>query len=72
MENLTESKNVFEISLEDLQFEAKEKLGRELNEEEILVAKKGLENGLLTSIDIVYSTIFSELINEHRQKIKTI
>jgi len=62
MENLTESKNVFEISLEDLQFEAKEKLSRELNEEEILIAKKGLENGLLTSIDIVYKTIFSEMI----------
>lgn len=62
MENLQATKNVFAISMEDLQFEAKEKLGRELTEEEVLVAKKGLENGLLTSIDIVYSTIFSEMI----------
>jgi hypothetical protein len=62
MENLQATENIFAISIEDLQFEAKEKLRRELTEEEILVAKKGLENGLLTSIDIVYSTIFSEMI----------
>ena len=62
MENLQATENVFAISIGDLQFEAKETLGRELTEEEILIAKKGLENGLLTSIDIVYSTIFSEMI----------
>jgi hypothetical protein len=62
MENLEMTENVFAISLSDLQFEAKEKLGRELTEDEILVAKKGLENGILSSIDIVYSTIFSEMI----------
>ena len=62
MEKLQISGNVFAISIEDLQFEAKEKLGRKLTEEEILIAKKGLENGLLTSIDIVYSAIFSEMI----------
>ncbi len=62
MENIQTAKNVFAISIEDLQFEAKEKLGRELSEEEILIAKKGFENGLHTSIDIVYTTIFSEMI----------
>lgn len=61
MKNLAETKNAFEISLEDLQFEARERIGRELSEEEILLAKKGLENGLLTSIDAVYRTIFSEM-----------
>ncbi len=62
MKNLQTNKNIFAISIEDLQFHAKEKLGRELTEEEIFVAKKGLENGLLTSIDIIYSAIFSEII----------
>ena len=49
---------VFVITLADLQFEAKEKLGRELTEEEIEVAKKGLSWGLLTGIDSVYGVIF--------------
>lgn len=62
MENLEARENVFVITIEDLQFESKEKLGRELNEEEILIAKKGLQNGLLTNIDVVYNTIFSEMI----------
>jgi len=62
MESLAELENVFEISLPDLQSEAREKLGRELDKEEILIAMKGLENGLLSTIDIVYSTIFSEMI----------
>ena len=62
MEYLQVTENVFAISIEDLQVEAREKLGRELKEEEIIIAKKGLENGLLTSIDVVYNTIFSEMI----------
>lgn len=62
MKNLQATENVFAISIEDLQFEAIEKLGRELIEEEIIIVKKGLENGLLTFIDIVYKTIFSEMI----------
>lgn len=62
MENLERIDNVFAISLEDLQAEAREKIGRELTEEEVLVAKGGLESGLLTDIDTIYSTIFSEMI----------
>jgi hypothetical protein len=53
---------VFAITLEDLQFEAQEKIGRELTEEEVEVAKKGLQFGLLTGIHIVYNTIFYEMI----------
>ena len=53
---------IFAISFEDLQYEAKEKIGRELAEEEIEIAKKGLEYGLLTDIDTVYNTIFKEMI----------
>lgn len=62
MEHHVTPENVFVISLNDLQIEAKEGIGRELTEEEVLIAKKGLENGLLTSIDIVYSTIFNEML----------
>lgn len=53
---------VFSITVEDLQAEALEKLGRELNDKEIEVAKKGLMCGLMTDIDTVYNTIFNEMI----------
>ncbi len=57
-----ESKIIFAITEYDLQYEAKEKIGRELTEEEILIAKKGIESGLLFGIDTVYKTIFSEML----------
>jgi hypothetical protein len=53
---------VFAISLEDLQYEAMERIGRELNEEEIEDAKKGLMWGLMTDIDSVYGAIFEDMI----------
>ena len=55
---------VFSITVEDLQIEAQEKIGRALNDEEILIARKGLESGILTSIDIIYNTIFFEMLEE--------
>ncbi|HEY5123526.1 MAG TPA: hypothetical protein VIK14_07305 [Ignavibacteria bacterium] len=40
---------------------------RELTKEEIEIAKKGLEYGLLTGIDSVYGAIFNEMIPDiHR------
>jgi hypothetical protein len=53
---------VFSISTIDLQNEALRILGRTLSEEEIDIAKDGLEAGLLTNIDVVYKTIFFEMI----------
>ncbi|MDR1341530.1 MAG: hypothetical protein LBK58_15995 [Prevotellaceae bacterium] len=49
---------VFAVTKEDLQFEAKEKIERELTDEEIEIVRKGLNWGLLTSIDVIYDTIF--------------
>ena len=63
MENNNDSNPlVFAITLEDLQRESKEKTGRELTEEEIYIAKKGLEAGLSMGIDVIYNTIFTEMI----------
>ena len=62
MKNQHKEESVFLITVEDLQAEALEKLGRELNDEEIDVAKKGLMWGLMTDIDTVYNTIFYEMI----------
>ena len=44
--------------------EAMEKIGRTLTKEEVEVARKGLEFGLLTGIDTIYQTIFSEMIEK--------
>ena len=53
---------LFSITIDDLQEEAMERTGRKLTEEEIEIAKDGLEWGLLTGIDSVYDTIFNEMI----------
>ncbi|NLL28906.1 MAG: hypothetical protein GX259_08915 [Bacteroidales bacterium] len=61
--DITQSNEILlSFTVEDLQLEAIERIGRKLNDEEIRIAKKGLESGLLTSIDVVYSTIFNEMI----------
>lgn len=53
---------LFVITVEDIQNESREKIGRELSCEELLIAKKGLESGLLTDIQSIYNTIFYEMI----------
>ena len=54
---------LFAITVEDLQNEAKERIGRKLSEEEICIAKKGIEWGLgdITLL-ATYNTIFTEMI----------
>ena len=66
METINKEHLVFAITLDDLQNESLEKIGRTLTDEEIYIAKKGLEFGLLTDIDTVYSTIFTEMIDNER------
>jgi hypothetical protein len=56
---------IFAITVEDLQYEAKEKIGRKLTDEEIEIAKKGLEYGIGDiALDITYNTIFTEMIKK--------
>ena len=55
---------LFGITREDVQVRSMDKIGRYLTEDELKIAEKGLEWGLTTGIDIVYDTIFSEMINE--------
>jgi 23S rRNA maturation mini-RNase III len=66
MEIIKINELVFAITLKDLQSESLEKIGRVLTDEEIHIAKKGLEFGLLTDIDTVYKTIFTEMIGNER------
>jgi len=65
MENTRpENKVLYSITKEDLQLEAKRILGRELDDFEILQAKKHLEFGIGESISIIYNCIFSEIIKK--------
>ncbi len=64
METINKDDIFFYISKETLQYEAMEKIGRSLTEEELDIAKKGLEWGLMTGIDTVYNTILFEMIKE--------
>ena len=55
---------LFYITKETIQYEAMRKIGRYLTDEELDVAKKGLEWGLMTDIDTVYNTILFEMIRK--------
>ena len=55
---------LFYITKEDVQYEAMEKIGRHLTDDELYNAQKGLDWGLMTGIDIVYKTILDEIIKQ--------
>jgi len=59
---ITEKEILYAITVEDVQREAMEVLGRKLSDEEILVTQKYLSYGIGESIGIIYKTIFKELI----------
>ena len=64
MELVDKDEILFYISKETIQYEALEKIGRYLTDEELDVAKEGLEWGLMTDIDSVYNTILFEMLQK--------
>ncbi|MBZ0201930.1 MAG: hypothetical protein K8I03_02810 [Ignavibacteria bacterium] len=62
MNKKEERTQIFSITLADLQRESSQRLGRRLNNVEIEIAKKGIENGLQFDIDTIYNTIFYEML----------
>ncbi|MCX9085471.1 MAG: hypothetical protein OIN87_11825 [Candidatus Methanoperedens sp.] len=66
METIDKDDILFYISKETLQCEAMEKIGRYLTQEELDVARKGLEWGLTFDIETVYNTIIFEMIQNNR------
>jgi hypothetical protein len=62
---LTHDKNeiIYSITKEWLQEEAQNRLGRELTAEEIHTAKKCIECGLNTTINIVFSAAIQEAVS---------
>jgi hypothetical protein len=53
---------IYQITVEDLQNEAIESIGRELTKDEIEIAKKAFSWGLGETNSIIYNTIFKEMI----------
>lgn len=63
-ETISKKELLFYISKETVQYEAMQKIGRHLTEEELDVATDGLDWGLMTDIDTVYNTILFEMIKK--------
>lgn len=53
---------LYSISKEDVQYLALNEYGRELSEEELIQVEKGLMWGLNSGLDIVFNTIFSDIL----------
>jgi len=54
---------IYQIKKVWLQAEAIDRLGRELTEDEILTAKDCIEEGLNTSIDIVFTAAIQQAVS---------
>jgi len=63
-ETINKEDLLFYITKETMQQEAMDKIGRYLTDDELYIAKKGLESGLMTDIDTVFNTILFEGIQE--------
>ena len=60
-----ENKIIFQITEDDLQNEAMERIGRKLTDDEVEIAKDGIEWGISDSaLEITYNTIFTEMIKK--------
>jgi len=64
METINKEELLFYIDKETMQDEAMRTIGRSLTEEELDIAKDGLEWGLTFDIETVYNTILLEMIND--------
>jgi len=53
---------IFSVTVEDLQNEATNRIGRKLTDDELHIAKNGIEAGLLFDIETVIKTAIEEAI----------
>jgi hypothetical protein len=64
METIDKEELLFYIDKETMQYEAMRTIGRYLTEEELDIAKDGLEWGLTFDIKTVYKTILFEMLKD--------
>lgn len=60
--NLQNNQEIFAVAIDDLQNEAIGRLGRKLTEDELCIAKKCVECGLSSCIDITLRSAIDEAI----------
>lgn len=68
METIDKEDLLFYISKETMQDEAMRTIGRYLTEEELDIAKDGLEWGLTFDIETVYNTVLFEMIKNNNHE----
>ena len=61
-ENKKDEKIIFSVTVGELQQEAVRRIGRNLTEEELYKASKGVESGLSFGIETVFKTVIEESI----------
>lgn len=60
--NFKKDEIIYSVTIGEIQFEAKRYIGRELTEDEIYYATKGIDWGLSTDIEIVFQTAIEDSV----------
>ena len=59
---------IFSVTVEELQNEAINRIGRKLTDDELYTASKGIESGLSFDIETVFQTAIKEAIEDRKSK----
>jgi len=62
--NQNDNKIIFSITVEELQNEAINRIGRKLTDNELYTASKGIESGLSFDIETVFQTAVEEAVEK--------
>jgi len=62
--NQNDNKIIFSITVEELQNEAINRIGRKLTDDELYTASKGIESGLSFDIETVFQTAVEEAVEK--------
>lgn len=66
--NLRDDQEIYSVAVNDLQNEAIDRIGRKLSEDELRTAKKCVECGLSSCIDITLRAAIDEAVRLNYQK----